>query len=250
MIAALAPESLAPMCTMMRVGGPDTPSRPVRRFLAGAGFTAMAEALCTDCRCDDCRPVLSYWSQTYFAALIVPTTIALLCENKVLPVALDDVGLDLDQSGALRGLSVANSGKIWTGHGGRFDTLRYDHLEPFIELLSLRARLPQRLLWANAGAFLDFTIRALLDAGLVPAESQGEAIALIEGSESPLRAYEGLARKRRVCCMRYRLPGVSACAGICPIDSDTATRACARPCSLQVRPCATSHDLEADTFRV
>lgn len=249
-IAAIVPDSLASMCAMMRIGGRRDHTKAVAPFLAGAGFATMAEALCMDCGCDDCRPVLSYWSQTYFAALIVPTTVALLCLDRVLPVALDEVEIDLDATGALARLGVTDAGRAWNGRGGRFDTLRYDHLEPFIETVSLRARLPQRLLWANAGAFLDFVVRELLDAGLVMPKARPEAVALIEGSDSPLRAYEGLARKRRVCCLRYRLPGVTACAGICPIDPEAAARACSRPCSLRVRPSAAGADMEAGVGRV
>ena len=223
-IAAVVPDSLATMSAMMRVD--DQAATPVAPFLAGADFDAMACLFGAACGSADCRPALSLWSLSYFAALIIPSTVGLLCLDRILPVGLDDMALSLDDDGALLGLRVKHAGRVWneTESPGRFDTLRDGHLRPFIARFAARARLPQRLLWSNAGTILDFVVRELIATADVKDTVRREAEALIDDEASPLRAFT--CGKRKVCCLRYRLPGLAPCPGVCPVDQAI----CARPC--------------------
>ena len=88
------------------------------------------------------------------------------------------------------------------------------------------------MLWGNAGVIVDHVLRELRDAGARMPQAAAEAEACLgwhggpPSVRSPLphtfrRAGPHNARCRRVCCLRYRLPGVASCGTLCPAHRPT-----------------------------
>lgn len=216
----LLPPSLAPSCTAMTVGCPPGCDRACRLGDAACFDRAMT-AFAAGYREPDRGALVSLWSMYYLVALIVPATAALLCRDRVLPVGYDEIGLAIGEGGtAAFLLADAGSGAAGTR---RFDTLVEGHLAPFAALCAARTALSPRLFWSNAAVVLDWALGEMPAGGTIVA-ARAEAEALLAGGAGacrlarPLRTNDNGSRTRRVCCLRYRLPGVADCGGLCPRD--------------------------------
>jgi ferric iron reductase protein FhuF len=224
-LAAIVPESLAAMSAKMVVGG--HVSRRCAQVRDGSLLDEATDRFGAAYRQPDRRALASLWSQYYFAALIIPATAALLCLDRVLPVALDDLALDLEPDGQVCRFRLDNPGHCRAVCGARFDVLVREHLEPFIDACATRVRLSPRVLWSNAATMFDYAVHECSAKGNATGEARAEAMALLADPRSPLGAAFRIAddgsRTRRVCCLRYRLPGVASCGALCPLEASCAT---------------------------
>lgn len=216
----LLPPSLAPSCAAMTVGCPPGCARACGLGEA-ARFDAAVAAFAAGYREPDRGALVSLWSMYYLAALIVPATAALLCRDRVLPVGFEEVGLAIG-SGGLAAFRLVDAGCPAAARGcRRFETLVEGHLAPFVALCAARANLSPRVIWSNAAVMLDWALGELSAADTLP-EARAEAEALLSGGTGacrlahPLRSGADGTRTRRVCCLRYRLPGVADCGSLCP----------------------------------
>lgn len=218
-LAALVPPSLAPSCAAMAVDDGSGCARACRLAEPG-GFDRALSAFATAYDEPDRAALVSLWSMYYLAALIVPPTAALLCCDRVLPVGFAELGMTIDPAG-LAAFRLPGIGCPAGASCRRFDTLVDGHLAPFVTLCAARAGVSPRVFWSNAAVMLDWALKELGTADTVPA-ARAEAEALLDGSAGacrlahPLRGNADGTRTRRVCCLRYRLPGVADCGGTCP----------------------------------
>ncbi|MET3484252.1 siderophore-iron reductase FhuF [Methylobacterium sp. 1973] len=205
----------------------------------GAGFGAEFQTA-------DPRIRVSYWSQFYLAALATPALTALVRLGRPLPLAFDAMRLELDAAGRPCRFRLPADGSGCAGCPAPGLTgLVEAHLRPFVELCHARCGIAPRILWGNAAVILDYVARELgtplgdgggdgAGAGAPPACAAAcdDVAACLGWRPGPGCARSPLAqalcpgtsgcRRRRVCCLRQRLPGVPSCGALCPV-------ACAAP---------------------
>lgn len=112
-----------------------------------------------------------------------------------------------------------------------FRVLVWGHLEPLIETVAPRSGLSTGLLWSNAGTCFDWAVHELG----APQGPGGHRRARLgrrflrtrtwpDGRENPL--HEPIVRRdgcadapghRRICCLRYLVPGFERCGERCPL---------------------------------
>lgn len=180
------------------------------------------------------RAVISLWSQYYFSALLIPAMAASLALDCRLPLSLEDIGVILDpQTGQPlafemhRRCEPCPQADIFT----RFEAIVHGHLTPLIRAIRQHAGLSQRLLWENTGGYLAWI---LTETESTHPELAAKGWPLVRqptwpgGGRNPLvdaigTIDEEAGRRRRVCCLRYQLPGFERCEGLCPCRDDPAS---------------------------
>ena len=237
-VAARVPNSLAAYRDGVAdgPGGPGTvPLRALRdpqvfdatlaAFAAGLSPAAGLgpEAGCAAC---DRRILVSYWSQFYLAALATPALTALVRLGRPLPLAFDTLSLERDAAGRPCRFRLPAAGSGCTacpapGLAGLVEA----HLRPFVELCHERCGIAPRILWGNAAVILDYVARELGDGEAAACDDVAAGLGWRAGpacSKSPLAQAlcpgASGCRRRRVCCLRHRLPGVPSCGALCPVE--------------------------------
>ena len=184
----------------------------------------------------DRRALVSLWSLYYLSALGMGAVIAWLELRRTLPLALDELTLLIDPvTGAPKGFLLADSG-TFAGRSGNgisiHDALRpviRDHLEPWISAVATHSGLGKKVLWTSAAGYFDWMIREIGRLGSKALEIEG--LPLIEDASWPdgwrnplyrtLRFEPGpdgaVISHRRICCLRYAVPGVGGCGNFCPV---------------------------------
>lgn len=199
----------------------------------------------------DPRAVASMWTQWYFALLAAPLTLIGLRQGRLPPVALHEVAVRLDKgrpagmvllnaAAGAEGLGVevrgaaatpaavdadpASASAVIADPFQRFAPLIDDHLAPIIHALRGVSSVSERLLWNNAAVQVEWVLRT---AGSLTTAVSGDDNLINQpcrpdGSANPLYrplrpAPAGVTPVRRVCCLRYLLPGEPYCAGACPL---------------------------------
>lgn len=179
----------------------------------------------------DRRALVSMWTQWHFGALIIPTTAATLFLNRDLPIGLDQVSLSLRDGGQTGAIIIPDDGAPRLAEKGeRFSRLFQDHVEPLIRHLSGQFRVSPRMLWANAATIFEWTLQQAAATGQADPAALEEGHMLLQsklGSSGVANPMFGLVQylkqddqtvmRRKVCCLRYLLPGVECCGGLCPL---------------------------------
>lgn len=181
----------------------------------------------------DPRAVASYWSLWYFNGLIVPTVAVTLRLERTLPVSLDRVRLLVDEaSGTVPAIRLPDPGMDGIGEMPfePFRGLIRHHLAPLVAAVSHQWRLAPRLLWANAAHYLEWTLAELARDEEEPSEAVDMSRRLVSAERWPdgwtnpmagaIRYVDeggGCVRRRRVCCLRHRIPSVEGCGALCPL---------------------------------
>ena len=179
----------------------------------------------------DARAVISLWSK-YFLALTTYLGAAhnLLAERQ-LPLELSRLGLVLGEDMLIEALVVEDTTTplATTQAETRFLPMIRDTWEPAIACMAEHTGIAPRALWGNLGHYYDYLISQLytLPGAQARAETGGRLMTLRELADGqrnplfrPIRYRESSAgdieRTRRVCCIRYLLPGLGYC-GNCPL---------------------------------
>ena len=123
-----------------------------------------------------------------------------------------------------------DGGPSQAGTRERFARLFSGHVEPLIHHFAARFDVSQRLLWTNAAAIFEWTLQQVEEAGMPSPAALEEGRALLRqrnggnGRPNPLCGAvrypleQGLpVRRRKICCLRYLLPGVEDCGSLCPL---------------------------------
>ena len=217
-------------------GAVGAPRLACRDLLTEEGFQSAVARLLGRHSGVDRRAVLSVWSMYYFSHLAIGPAILWLKFRHAVPLSADALDLCLNAETGLPETIVVRDAAAQipavTGHHA-FEALLFDHAAPLIGQFA-RAGLSPRLLWSNLAVYLEWIVRELGDR--IDPRLGEEGVALLQcerwpdGRPNPLlgllgRTCEGGAdevTRRRVCCLRYLLPGVPGCGMICPLPSGRA----------------------------
>ncbi|OLP61255.1 siderophore-iron reductase FhuF [Xaviernesmea oryzae] len=212
-------------------------AQPLGTFFRSGGFAAALDRMALGRGGADRRALASFWSLYYFAALTIPYLVARRA-NQALPVALDAMTLTTDEEGLPRAFGLADAGAISDVETDDLPTLVTPlvtaHLREAVALMQEHGKLAPKLAWNNAAVYIDYAFNATaLTARNESVDGQDHWAAsdlfhvgtLADGSVNPFRGClrheqgpEGTPLcRRRVCCMRYLLPGVASCGELCAL---------------------------------
>ncbi|MEO3435134.1 siderophore-iron reductase FhuF [Inquilinus sp. CAU 1745] len=178
----------------------------------------------------DRRAVASLWSQYYFGALIgAVAAIGMAGGRTALPIDPDAAGIVLE-GGLPAGLVLPHAGRTARPSEAARDfiALFRSHLSPMVDRLSAHAKASPRLFWGNAAAVLGWALgeacamrpeagdpallrQLLLEDAQWPDGGPNPLVGALKSCDDPAVAV------RRVCCVRYLLPGIPGCGPICPL---------------------------------
>lgn len=221
---------------------------PARQLFSAEGLEAVLERYAGDFRTlgrrplerqpPDRRAVMSQWSKYFLSqAIYVPVAANLLLDRQ-LPLALDELGLLLDDQSLVTTLVVADEGEWVNGADGesRLRPLMDATLAPAITRMAAHTGIAPRALWSNVGHYYAYLIDRLRELpSPPPAVAEGARLMTLrhfaDGTRNPL--YRPIRQVidatgetrcvRRVCCVRYRLPELGYC-GNCPLPAALARR--------------------------
>jgi ferric iron reductase protein FhuF len=187
----------------------------------------------------DRRAIVSMWTQMHFGALIIPTTAAMLLLGRDLPVELDRISLALDEQGKSKAIILPNA-EIPESFDpdGCFSRLFQKHVEPLIRALAGQFKVSPRLLWNNATDIFEWALDQAEAIGAIRADALHEGRSLLgsrldkNGQPNPMfglvrhvKQDDMTVRQRKLCCLRYLLPGVACCGSVCPSPPATTMNA-------------------------
>ena len=206
---------------------------PGTRFFQPEVFNAFVDQLQVRYRTDERLALVSLWSKWYFSLFLAPVMAANLLQQLDLPLDLEDTGLQLDDDDRPSALHLAHAGHPLPHCTAfeRFERLIEGHLQPVIKTLVSASKASPRLFWSNAGNTFEFVTSRIDLHPLANVHSTAPAKEILatrlrpDGRRNPLFApvyYQAIGtqepqRLRRICCIRYRLPGVGYCSS-CPLD--------------------------------
>lgn len=182
----------------------------------------------------DPRAAVSMWSMYYFSALGIPSMLHWLELRRTLPSALADIQVSLaPATGLPQGFVLPHIGKVTPDIAidRALSSLIEDHAAPLIERIVADHGLGARLLWSNLASYLTWIVHEvgrLTDPRL--AEEGGEFLQCAvwpSGMKNPMAGlnrreddgHGGFCTRRRVCCLRYMLPGIPGCGTSCPLPA-------------------------------
>lgn len=154
--------------------------------------------------------LVSLWSQKYLATVIIPVMALSAIGGKAVHADIETTAIVVDDDGEPVALRLPSD--FTTEEADQTAPLLVSkHLTPLIETLASQAGLSKKVFWGNAAHYLEWIVRQLPRKNPVfdlPAPMT-DAIHYVE--EDGLRA-----RRRKVCCLRDRIPGVEDCGTLCP----------------------------------
>jgi ferric iron reductase protein FhuF len=203
---------------------------PLGAFFENGTFAEAIERYCATHGGADRRAAASFWSLYYFSALAIPYIVACRAEM-ALPVSLDDMTISIGDDGLPRAFGLPHEGD-WSVSSGLMEfvvPLVGKHLSRVVAHLNARTGISTKLAWNNAAVYIDYafnTTEMAASAGVDhwPSRPLFDCPKLADGSKNPFHGClrhdveEGQAFcRRKVCCLRYMLPGVSSCGELCAL---------------------------------
>ncbi|KRB58731.1 iron reductase [Rhizobium sp. Root708] len=198
-------------------------------FAAGGDFERAIERYMAKTGGTDRRAVVSMWSLYYFSGLTIPYLLARRLAKQSLPVDFSRMTIALHEDGLPRAFGVPHAGTTRAATDDSFESVS-DLMETHLNETVARLKgcgLSAKLCWNNAAVYIDYVMRltsadksmendlplfirgCLPDGGVNPfcgcvryVEDEGEHVA-----------------RRKICCMRYLLPGVPSCGKRCALPS-------------------------------
>lgn len=173
----------------------------------------------------DARAVASMWACWYLGVLVPPAVAACVLLDEAPAVAVDDIAFALTPAGAVSGVQFSERPSDAGCRTTRLTAFLDGHLIPFTEVMAERCGLSRNLSWCNAAAYFAWTAAVLeRQCGKPEASHFLGSATLGDGRPNPLHdririvEEDGCAiPRRRVCCLRYLLPGVPGCGSVCPL---------------------------------
>ena len=182
------------------------------------------------------RGAASLWTQFYFALVGVPVVLAAMRGRRRLPGGLDEMAVVIGENGLPAALKLPAAGTPQPDRDPRaaMEALITDHYVPAVTAMSRAGRLAPRLLWCNAAVRLVWAMEAAAEAepedtdlADIAAAARQAVIAspdLSCGAANPMfdmllspKPESGSSYTRKVCCLRYMMPGVADCGETCPL---------------------------------
>ena len=182
----------------------------------------------------DPRAVVSMWTMYYFSSLGIPTMLHWLELRRALPLSLDSINISVSPAtGLAQGFILQHSGNTAPEFTieRALATLIEEHAAPLIERIIADHRLGARVLWSNLASYLTWIVQEAgrLTDPLLAEEGVDflESAVWATGMKNPMAGLNrkeddgqgGLCTRRRVCCLRYMLPGIAGCGMSCPLPS-------------------------------
>lgn len=179
------------------------------------------------------RAVVSMWSQWHFSNVVVPSVVARLLAGLSLPVSLNASSFALHENGCTAAVLIPSQEPLASAQGVEgFAALIDSHLAPLIAFVASHFGVSAKLLWSNAAVSFVWTVQQCADHPGVDREGLAEANGVLTAARTPAgeRNFLGGALKpsslapiencqRRICCLRYLLPGMADCGSFCPLPS-------------------------------
>lgn len=233
-LAALFPGELAWCAERMRPKSVLTEAEALPVFFAEGGYERAIATFAALYPQADRRSVVSMWSMYYFAGLTLPCLAAAFCSGHLLPVDFERTSLAHDANGLPRSFGLAGDPVPITDEtaGGWFRPLFANHLRPAVDVIIRKGWISANLAWCNVASYVDYGVETACARPDLPASVRARALALIhdrtapDGLPNPLVGAirrveeEGLTlRRRKVCCLRYMLPGVESCGSLCALPA-------------------------------
>lgn len=176
-------------------------------------------------------PVLvSQWFKFYAMQLIPPVIVASLVRGMTWPLQLDQLGFALHERGYLDGVRFEEAPCAASSSDDPFERFAalLENLHQVIERLSAYGEVAPTVLWGTAGDYLETCLRQVTEVdpraleigyGLLRNRLQPDgrrnplyrAITYLEGPDGQL------LRRRRSCCLSYRVEWVGRCEH-CPVQ--------------------------------
>ncbi|ACP25936.1 ferric iron reductase protein FhuF [Sinorhizobium fredii NGR234] len=204
---------------------------PLAEFFASGAFDRALSTYAATFDGGDRRAVASMWSLFYLSSLTIPYVVAWALERQVLPIRFDEMTVALSADGLPRALGVPAPGD-WSDEDGQeiFSALQPlvdEHLVRVIGHLKAVGGIAPKLAWNNAAVYIDYALRT---AGTEPLSNQADAMTSLRlmpnGATNPffdcLRHEEengAQVCRRKICCLRYLLPGIASCGSLCALPS-------------------------------
>lgn len=183
----------------------------------------------------DQRGLASIWANQYFMRLFPPVISAALLLDLRMPLRIEHMAISVDAEGLPQIFKLPGQCEpLPPPHNPfeRFAHLLDDNLQPFIQALCALTGVSAKVLWSNAGNYFEAWLGQLQKRSqqpqlLLDGERLLSAPQRPDGSRNPLYApirYVDIEhadgqvrawRQRRLCCIRYVLPGVELCPN-CP----------------------------------
>ncbi|MCL6707757.1 siderophore-iron reductase FhuF [Pseudomonas sp. R2.Fl] len=180
----------------------------------------------------DRRAVVSMWTMYYFSTLAIGAAVHWLELRRKLPLDLNGMAVCLDPvTGEPQTFILPSAGEAAEEcdiHAGLAPLVR-GHMLPLVDVMAVNGNVSPRLIWSNVVAYLAWIVdeigrltdpslaeegKELLHAPTWPGELRNPMAGLIQpGAEDCGDA----APRRRICCLRYALPGVPGCGMSCPL---------------------------------
>lgn len=177
----------------------------------------------------DAQAVATQWSKWHFSIVLTPVVALTIVADRQLPIAIDEIGVLLSPDSRTKGLRLHDSGNTMRFDNAhqRFAWIVDNHLAPVISALSRASNLPSKVLWSNAGNVAESVIAECAawlgeeHRGVRDARSFLTSRAWPDGHRNelfePIRYSATGTRRRRICCLRYRMDSLPLCK-TCPLD--------------------------------
>lgn len=207
---------------------------PLSDFFASGAFSAALDTYTATHGSADRRAVASMWSLYYFSILTIPYIVARRSDY-ALPVTAETMTIALSPDGLPRALGLAHEGD-WRESDG--DDLRSfvlplirQHLFEIIATLKAHGGLAPKLSWNNAAVYIDYAFNATArergaDSDAWASRALFDQPHLPDGSANPFHGClrhevdgEQTVCRRKVCCLRYLLPGIPSCGELCALPA-------------------------------
>lgn len=180
----------------------------------------------------DRRAIVSLLTLYYFSTLTIASAVAAFVLRRSVPLALDAVSLCIgNDEHAPLSFHIREIGpeQATIDANTALAPLLRDHLEPLIHALAAAGGVSKKLLWNNVIVYLSW-ILAEIAAG-EPEGPAATAARLVrtkiwpDGWVNPMHDLlrpataedGGDCNRRKVCCLRYAVPGIGGCGQICPL---------------------------------
>ncbi|MCR4266162.1 siderophore-iron reductase FhuF [Nitratireductor sp. ZSWI3] len=239
-LQAAAPGQFAYCRNRILAHAPDDPGTTLidgPALLDPVRFEAMLRPFVEKAPGADRRIVISMWSLYYFSALFIPATLGALVLKRTMPLGLGETRIVFDtKAGTPKSFLVTGTGPVGTGDiHRRMRPVIEDHAAPVIDFLNAYAGVSPKLLWNNITPYVAWAIDEA--ASHVDPALRDEGYRLLDdarGADGAANPFFGLMnrtgldgegqRRRKVCCLRYLLPGVAYCGALCPVPESRIQR--------------------------
>lgn len=195
-----------------------------------AGFDAVIARYMRKFPGSDRRAVVSMWTLYYFSTLTIAPSVHLFLHGLRVPFDLASTSLVCDEeTGEPQAFVFAGDVSKSACPEEDLHRLLTGHLEPLIAAIASGSGLAPKLLWNNVAAYLSWILKeiaarhegldmqaaiALVDAPVWPGDRKNPMHGMMRITHQPCGA--DLVR-RKVCCLRYNLPGIGGCGETCPL---------------------------------